>query len=110
MAYNSYYVCTNPNHPRYEAYKELGIKFKFDDVDDMLEYLMPIWAVASKKYPNVPLIMERIDIEKHFEKGNLRIVPKDKRRLFNYLRHKKLRDKENRYIFRKEKLISRKDT
>lgn len=88
ICYNAYCSCNRPSHHQFKSYNELGIKFKFESVQDMIDYMLPIWCVAMRKYPNKKLCSERIDISKGFEPGNMRIIPCENRKLYFSYRHK----------------------
>lgn len=56
--------CRNPKATNYESYGGRGIKFLFDTFED---FLAEVGERPSKKYT-----IDRIDGNKHYEKGNLR--------------------------------------
>ena len=63
--------CTNPQDENYERYGARGIKFEFNSVMEACYYVMGI-------YPNIEesreLELDRIDNNKNYERGNLRLV------------------------------------
>jgi hypothetical protein len=56
--------CTNPRNGQYKDYGARGIEFRFKDERELLEELGP--------RPGPGYVMDRIDNDGHYEKGNVR--------------------------------------
>lgn len=56
--------CTNPKHTEYQNYGARGIKFMFDSFEEFFEVVGP--------RPSPDLSLDRIDVYKNYEAGNLR--------------------------------------
>jgi hypothetical protein len=56
--------CTNPKDSRWESYGGRGIEFRFASVAEFVKYVGP--------RPTPEHMMDRVDNDGHYEKGNLR--------------------------------------
>jgi hypothetical protein len=62
--------CQNPNHPNYRQYGGRGIQFRFHCVRTCAEYILTQFPIEDIKR----LQIDRVDNNKHYQKGNLRLV------------------------------------
>lgn len=72
--------CNNPSNLSYGQYGERGISFHpdFNDYKTFEKYVEPLWDLAITLYPNERLCIDRIDVNKGYEPGNLRFIPMSK--------------------------------
>ena len=61
--------CTNPNDANYKNYGARGIRFKFNSVLEA-----GLWMVENCGLPERSMELDRIDVNGHYEPGNLRWV------------------------------------
>lgn len=64
--------CTNPKHKEYSYYGGRGIEFRFASVKDCAEYLLRLFPLEN--YDGLEI--DRIDNDRHYEWGNLRLCDK----------------------------------
>jgi hypothetical protein len=63
--------CNNPKCPGYKTYGQRGIKCKFKNADEFVDYM----TSTFKQHPK-GLEIDRINNDGHYEPGNLRLVTK----------------------------------
>lgn len=68
-AFNAVARCTDESHPRYRDWGGRGIKVKFDNLQQFVEYLLTLPG-----HDNPKLFLDREDNDGHYEAGNLRFV------------------------------------
>lgn len=62
--YHAKYRCIDPQHPRYSDWGGRGIQFKFTSLKEFITYIgKPLHTTD---------VLDRIDNDGHYEKGNLR--------------------------------------
>ncbi len=64
--------CTNPRNPAYNNYGELGIEVRFSSAEDWVNYILTLEREGEIE----DLDVDRIDNDGHYERGNLRLVPR----------------------------------
>ncbi len=62
--------CQNPQDASYSNYGGRGIQFRFSSIKDGVDYLLSAFPLPSY----VGLDIDRIDVNGHYERGNLRFV------------------------------------
>ena len=63
------YRCNNPNNPRYKDWGGRGIKCRFKNADEFINYVINRLQIDPHG-----LTIDRIDNDGHYEPGNIRFV------------------------------------